>query len=87
MRATLEPVAYVLRLHPDADAAYVGAATVTVDDAGVATVRGFVSASFDQAARDAIETALIEAGFTAVAGLRRRGKTRLVVKRLPGVTS
>lgn len=83
MKAYLEPVAWVLRLHGKDDAGpfdpYEAAATVTVDELRVATVRGLVMDRFSKAAWLAIEAAMAEAGIEAMIWSRRRnGKRRIV---------
>jgi hypothetical protein len=76
MRASLEAVTYVLRIHPgphdpaNPKPPYIAAATVTVGD-DTATIRGFAMEGFDKAAWRAVMGALATVGITDVVYTRR----------------
>lgn len=77
MRATMEPIAWVLRLHNGDDAAlgdpYCGSCTVTVDEFGIATLRGLtVRQDFDSPTWRAIEAAFVIAGIKGAVYSRRK---------------
>ncbi len=84
MRATLEPVAWTLRIHPEPDAVlgdpYMAAMTVTVDDAGCATLRGFVPETVSVEALRATFRVLMEAGMTHCLFTRKRGDRSRTVR-------
>ncbi len=77
MKATLEPVAWTLRIHPEPDAVlgdpYIAAMTVTVDDEGCATLRGFVPETVSVEALRATFRALLSVGITHCLFTRKRG--------------
>ena len=90
MKATMEPVAWVMRLHVDDDARigapYIASCTVTVDDCRVATLRGLSLQGRPTAPgwRAALQ-ALDDAGCTAALYTRRNGsRARQVYRPLGG---
>jgi hypothetical protein len=91
MRATLEPSAYVLRIHLDGDGPafgtpYHAAATITVDDLHVATIKGLASSSvFGAEDWRAVFAALAGIGVKELIYMRRSpGKApRLIRHRVP----
>ncbi len=68
MKATLEPVAWTLRIHSNPDAVhgepYFASATVTADDLKCATLRGFVPGKVSKAVMRAAFRVLREASMT-----------------------
>lgn len=77
MKATLEPIVYVMRFHDNADATldnvttYSAACTVTIDDRGVANIRGLVMDGLGTEAWRAAMDALHSVGAARVTFTRR----------------
>jgi hypothetical protein len=85
--ASLEPIAFVLRLHPGDKgfgSPYVSTSTVTLDEEGTAAVRGLAIGRFPPAAGKAILRAFQKAGFKATSWSRMiDGEKRIVHNQLP----
>lgn len=75
---SLEPVAWVLRVHPGPDgdyrlkSPYGATATVTVDDLGCATIRGLAVDQFDRATAEAFNVAFRKAEILEVLWTRKK---------------
>ncbi len=84
MRATLEPVTWALRIHADDGAVlgdpYFAAMTVTVDDEGCATLRGFAPEAVSAEAMRATFRALMDAGMTHCLFTRMKGAEKRTVR-------
>lgn len=72
MKVSLEPITWILRIHPEGDYGdpYVGSATVTVDDDRRACLRA-LTGTFNRETWTAIEAALKTIGVKTVLFTRR----------------
>lgn len=83
----MEAVAWVLRVHPEADAVlpdpYIASATVTIDDSGIATIRGYSGQMDGSAAvaRAFFDVGIREAIWSRMVGGQRRHVRVRIVKR------
>lgn len=91
MKAYLEPIAFVLRICTDEAASvpmpwhYVGAATVTLDDNRVATLKGLVAPSFTRDTIAAVIEAFGRVGVTEAIWSRKKGGLFVPVRlKVPG---
>lgn len=80
MKVTLEPVQWVMRIHPQFETnpdKYIGAATVSMDVDGVASIRALVTTRYSEAVSTEIKRALAaDIGATKVIWGRRKAGRR-----------